>query len=364
MSGSFVTGWIKDKFDNRDYLHRAALVRFPNAVDLSRLLPEVRYQGAVSSCTGFGIGANVGAVAKSLHVFTEWYSPTWIYNGARFIEGTLTSDIGAYPKDCFDWLLKMGCLLEHFWPYDPDKADISAPSSERQAQALKYPEFAYFRCVDGVNGIMSALADSEASVLSGGPGWLVSIGSPWFDKWMNVEPSGILSNVSAADHVAGGHETILAGYDQEKGLFFGQNSWGIGWGASGRFYLPFQAIDVFKQLGGYDAHYLKFKPLPSPPVIYHLLNISVNGNGTTDPTVGTYPYVENTVVDINAIPASGWQFVNWTGGVLFNSASSTIVMDADKSITANFQKVPQPPQPSCCDWFKSKMRVIWQSRAW
>jgi hypothetical protein len=202
-------GWQKDKFDQRDYLHKPMLVKLPASVDLSSLLPEVRDQGRVSSCTGFGIGANVGAVAKSIKVFTEWYSPTWIYNGARFIEGTLFVDAGAYPKDCLDWLVQMGCLLEHFWPYDPTKFDPAAPSTARQQQAIKYPNFAYYRCVDGVAGIMSALADAEASLLAGGPAWLVSIGAPWFSIWMNPGPSGILLPTSANNPIAGGHETCL-----------------------------------------------------------------------------------------------------------------------------------------------------------
>jgi len=248
-------GWVKDKFDHRDFLHKTA-IKVPDKVDLSQYLPNVRDQGNVGSCVGFGVGANVGSVAKKLKIFTEWFSPTWIYNGARYIEGKLTQDAGCEPGDALDWLLKMGCLLEHFWLYDPTKLDQSAPSSTREAQATKYPNFAYFRCVDGVDGICSALAS----------GYLVSIGTPWFDKWMNIASNGKLPTVSSADSVAGGHETILAGYDKTTALFYGQNSWGMSWGGSGRYYMPFQAFGVFKQLGGYDAHYIQFNPVSPTPV--------------------------------------------------------------------------------------------------
>lgn len=240
-------GWKKDKFDRRDYLHRPKLKVPPSWVDLGNLLPEVRNQGSVGSCVGFGIGANVGSVAKALSIFTEWYSPTWIYNGARFMEGTLPFDIGCYPKDALDWLVKMGCLLEHFWPYNPNKLDMAPPSTTRIKQAIKYGNFQYFRIDNGVDGIMSALAD----------GHLVSIGTPWFDTWMNPT-GGVLDNVSEDDPVAGGHETILYGYDSTIKLFMGQNSWGKSWAAEGKFSMPYQAFDVFKQLGGYDAHYVTF----------------------------------------------------------------------------------------------------------
>lgn len=260
-------GWHKDKYDRRDYLHKPRLVRLPDKVDLSALRPSVRDQGYVSSCVGFGIGGAVGAMAKSVNVFTEWFSPTWFYNGARFIEGTLSYDEGCYPKDALDWLVDKGRLLERFWPYDLNKLDQSAPSSERQSQAIKYPDLAYFRCVDGAEGICSALADSQASFASGGIAWLVAIGTPWFALWMKPGSDGVLSEATTADNIVGGHATFLFGYDLTERVFYGQNSWSSDWGNNGCFTMPMSAFNVFKQLGGYDAHYIKFTleaPTPEP----------------------------------------------------------------------------------------------------
>ena len=248
-------GWSKDKYDPHDYLHRRKLVTLPDTADLSNLLPVVRDQGKVGSCVGFGIGANLSGVAMTLGILSGWYSPTWLYNGARFIEGTLPLDLGCEPGDALDWCLKHGILLESFWPYDAEKLDRSAPSSERMAQADKYKGFAYYRVDNGVDGICSALAE----------GHLVSIGTPWFDKWRDP-PEGMLPDVAESDSVAGGHETILAAYDRSKGVFnIGQNSWGTAWGKAGRYSMPFSAFDVFKKLGGYDAHYIVFTSEPAPP---------------------------------------------------------------------------------------------------
>jgi uncharacterized repeat protein (TIGR02543 family) len=67
------------------------------------------------------------------------------------------------------------------------------------------------------------------------------------------------------------------------------------------------------------------------------LTMEVNGNGTTNPSLGDHGYVENTIVPITATAADGWVFVNWTGDVAnVNSASTTVVMDANKTVTANF----------------------------
>ena len=63
------------------------------------------------------------------------------------------------------------------------------------------------------------------------------------------------------------------------------------------------------------------------------------GKGTTTPAVGTHAYAGGTIVPITATPASGYRFVNWTGGVADpNSASTTVTIDGDKTVTAHFIK--------------------------
>jgi hypothetical protein len=247
-------GWIKDKYDARDFLFTPRIVKVPEEADLSGILPFVRDQGQVGSCVGFGIGANLCSVAIKNNIFTEWFSPTWIYNGARFIDGTLSTDSGSHPKDALDWLVKNGSLLEHFWPYNAAKFDPSTPSSERMSQAIKYANFSYYRVDNGLNGICAAISE----------GYCVSIGGPWFEAWFNA-PNGILSDISATDYIAGGHETILYGYSLPKGKLYGMNSWGTNWGRSGFYEMPVSALDVFKQVGGYDAHYVVFDPGTAPP---------------------------------------------------------------------------------------------------
>lgn len=67
------------------------------------------------------------------------------------------------------------------------------------------------------------------------------------------------------------------------------------------------------------------------------LTMEVNGNGTTTPEPGDSQRQANEVVDITAIPDEGYVFVNWTGGVANpNSSSTTVLMDANKTVTANF----------------------------
>lgn len=239
-----IAGWSKDIFSNKDYLYKAVLkTEIPDIVSLKKYMPPVRNQGNIGSCVGHGIGANLGARAKQANIYVEPFSPTWIYNGARYIEGTLNQDVGCRPRNALDWLNKQGCLLEHYWPYNPLILDKSSPPSKFNEEAKKHPLIAYHRVVGGVDGVCEALADGQC----------VSIGNPWFDKWLTVK-NGVLPDVTKSDDVIGGHETTIWGCNKNKKVFYGQNSWGLTWGDKGHYTMPFSALDTFKSLGGYDAH--------------------------------------------------------------------------------------------------------------
>jgi len=67
---------------------------------------------------------------------------------------------------------------------------------------------------------------------------------------------------------------------------------------------------------------------------------STGGGSVTEPGEGTFTYDEGTVVDLVATPDAGYRFVEWTGDVGtiadVNAVATTITMNGDYSITANF----------------------------
>jgi hypothetical protein len=75
-----------------------------------------------------------------------------------------------------------------------------------------------------------------------------------------------------------------------------------------------------------------------PPVIQYTLTINTDGGGTF---AGADAYDEGTVVSISASPDAGWEFVEWLGEISTIDArlsgSTTIEMDRDYTITANFR---------------------------
>lgn len=247
-------GWVKDPHNPQAVYHLPKKLAIPLLVNYLQYCPPVRNQGSVGSCTGHGIGGMAYTVAKMGKFDRDIFSPTWLYNGARDLEGTLAQDAGANPDDVFAWATLYGLLEEHYWPYDPTKLDKSAPGSTRMAQAIKFPDFQAIRVDNGIDGIISALAD----------GHCVAVGGPFPQEW-EAGSKDTLPIPTAASVIAGGHEMFYFGGDQSKAFFNDQNSWGPDWSDGGRCKIPFEYIDWAKNHGGYDAHYIVMTAPVGPP---------------------------------------------------------------------------------------------------
>jgi uncharacterized protein YkwD/ribosomal protein L21E len=87
-----------------------------------------------------------------------------------------------------------------------------------------------------------------------------------------------------------------------------------------------------------------FEPIPA--VRYNLTITAAGGGLVTSPGMGTFSYDAGTVVGLVASPSCIYQyrFVNWTGNVgtvaNVNAASTTITMNGNYSIRANFAAIP------------------------
>jgi len=103
-----------------------------------------------------------------------------------------------------------------------------------------------------------------------------------------------------------------------------------------------------------------FEEIPS--VQYDLSINSTGGGSVTTPGEGTFNYTAGTVVDLEATPDAGYRFVEWTGDVGtiadVNAAATTITMNGDYSITANFVGVEAGDVGiKAGDWIKLKYTI-------
>jgi len=76
------------------------------------------------------------------------------------------------------------------------------------------------------------------------------------------------------------------------------------------------------------------------PVQYYLIVSRTEGGEVVTPGEGTFSYDKGTTVPLVVFPHTGYHFVDWTGDVStignVNAASTTITMNDNYSITANF----------------------------
>lgn len=75
-----------------------------------------------------------------------------------------------------------------------------------------------------------------------------------------------------------------------------------------------------------------------PPVVYSLNTSAVNGSVTVSPAKSAYNVGEQ--VTLTAVPNSGYMFSHWSGHATGNNATTTITMDGNKNVTANFEVIP------------------------
>jgi len=90
-----------------------------------------------------------------------------------------------------------------------------------------------------------------------------------------------------------------------------------------------------------------------PPVVSFVLTANANNSawGTVNPTNGTYP--SGTSVQVAALPATYYQFVNWTGSGTGTNNPLTVVLNSNKTVQAVFSEILTTNHPTPWWWLAS-----------
>ena len=83
---------------------------------------------------------------------------------------------------------------------------------------------------------LSSIVEIKQAIAAYGDAW---IGSPWANSWFEPGSDGTLP---PADQPAGGHAYKFVGYDDTRGAFLLQNSWGSSWGLLGHAWMPYSYV--------------------------------------------------------------------------------------------------------------------------
>ncbi|MBS3815957.1 MAG: right-handed parallel beta-helix repeat-containing protein [Candidatus Thermoplasmatota archaeon] len=155
---------------------------------------------------------------------------------------------------------------------------------------------------------------------------------------IEIEPEG--KTVHAGQKVS----YTATEYDEngsEVGNVTEETEWSIEDGAGGswdqsRGFYTSENVGEWKVTGTYEE-LTDNETLTVVPSDYNL-TISIQGEGSTDPSEGIHAYEDGTEVDVTAIPDEGWYFAGWTGNITSGEGEITVKMDSHKNLTANFQK--------------------------
>lgn len=242
-------GAVKDVPDARD----KGVLRF--AAPPARPLPSkishwskcgpIKDQGQLGACTGFAGSAHREFLARQYKNAVLTLSPLYLYWRERELEGTLAEDAGAQIRSCLWALNHYGTCLETEDLYDPARFKVPpTPAQTEQAANLKTGAYHRLSTVDDMKGCLAYGNENEQYTFVAGFAVYGSFESA------QVAKDGLMPMPRIGhEYLLGGHAVHFIGYDdsvrcpgtQFAGAFEVQNSWGSGWGQSGKFWFPYEA---------------------------------------------------------------------------------------------------------------------------
>jgi C1A family cysteine protease len=236
MSSKKFFGWIPDVPDQRDYLYQVIkpVIRLPKEVDLRNFCSSVENQARLGSCTANALAGNLEFLDNMPDSIYKDVSRLFIYYNERVLEGTEDYDSGASLRDGIKTLKKLGYCWEESWPY------IIAYFTRRP------PERCYIeakkRCIKSYHRIGS-LSEMLTCLAEGYP---FVFGFTVYESFESekVSRTGIVNMPKKDERVLGGHAVMAIGYNQKASRFLVRNSWGINWGKSGYFTMPYQYLET------------------------------------------------------------------------------------------------------------------------
>jgi hypothetical protein len=190
----------------------------PARVDLTDTLPPPRGQGTTSSCTSWS--TTYGAATQALRradPAAPALSPASTYNR---IADDPTCQRPTRISETLDLLRRVGALPLQAFAFDGGWCG-RVPSAAEIAEAARYR-------IRGWNAFDAADPDRVKGQLADGRVVIVSI--PMTARLRAHRGEAVFA---ADGEVKGRHAIVAVGYDDARGAFRIQNSWGIGWGDGG-----------------------------------------------------------------------------------------------------------------------------------
>jgi len=212
--------------------------------------------------------------------------------------------------------LPQGAAIVITTALQPDPVADSAFQIAASSAQMESIDIAYTINIDKINLVNDSDIESATITMKVSAAWVAEHGGVDAIKILRFDPDASEQQVL---------ETIFSGYDTEgRAVFEGISPSGLS-----VFALVGKTMVVEPQ-----------EPIVEEPATYTLTITAPNEGGTTDPAAGEHTYVKGSEVSITAVADEGWEFVEWNGDISDTDSIVTILIDGDKSITANFSEIP------------------------
>ncbi len=218
-----------DVYETNDHLiYKLASFKtsnLPSKIDLRSKMPPVIDQQTVGSCTSCAVAAAYAYCDDS------WVgSILFLYYNTRMLDGSTNFDNGTSLSQTVNALNKYGICNDQTWPY------ISSYWNIQPANRC-YVEGELHQAIDYSH--VDQTMDQMKGCLSSGYPFVIGIYVYSSFESNIVEQTGNVPMPGQGEQLLGGHAICVVGYDDDNSVWICRNSWGISWGDSGYFYLPY-----------------------------------------------------------------------------------------------------------------------------
>lgn len=227
-------GLIRGTPDKRDKIMRAPridLTLLPPVFSNMDLMTPVYDQGSTSSCVGNSHAAQEDACRILQGLPPLLGSRLFVYYNARLVEGSQSEDCGAQIRDVLKAANRYGVCAETTWAFSPNLVTIQ-PAAPAYTEAVRHRDLVYSSVPLSLLMFKQLLAHR----------YTINIGIQVYESFESEEvaSTGVVPMPDLLnEQCLGGHAVLVVGYDDTKMAFQVRNSWGVGVGDKGYFWLPY-----------------------------------------------------------------------------------------------------------------------------